>query len=194
MKIVKAEFVKGIVKMDQLPEDHLPQIAFAGRSNVGKSSLLNALLGRKNLVKVSGNPGKTREINLFNINDTFYFADLPGVGYAKISKTYRAQISRMLNNYLEKCESLTGLVYLVDIKTAGTSLDIETFNNLRSHEIPMMIVVTKMDKLKQKERKKQLDLIQKKFKLEAPPLCVSSLKKSGLDALWGQLLQAITPI
>lgn len=180
--------------MDQLPEDGLPQIAFAGRSNVGKSSLLNALLGRKGLVKVSGTPGKTREINLFNINDTFYFSDLPGIGYARISKTYRAQISKMLNNYLEKCESLTGLVYLIDIKTAGTQLDVETFKNLQSHGVPMMLVVTKMDKLNQKERKKQVDVIIKRFNLDQAPLCVSSLKKSGLNQLWGQLLQAITPV
>lgn len=194
MKIMKAEFVKGVVKMDQLPEDNWPQIAFAGRSNVGKSSLLNALLQRKNLVKVSGTPGKTREINFFNINDAFYFADLPGIGYAKISKTYRAQITKMLNNYLEKSESLTGIVYLVDMKTGGTQLDVETFSNLQSHGIPMLMVCTKMDKLNQKDRKKQLDHITKKFNLTEPPICVSSHKRLGLDKVWGQLLQAITPV
>lgn len=194
MKILKAEFVLGVVKMDQIPADPMPTIAFGGRSNVGKSSLLNALLGRKNLVKVSGTPGKTREINYFNINDTFFFADLPGIGYAKISKTYRAQISKMLNNFLEKAESLTGVVYLVDMKTAGTQLDVETFMNLKSHDVPVLLVCTKMDKLNQKDRRKQLDIITKKFNLQEPPICVSAHKKIGLDKVWGQLMQAITPI
>lgn len=194
MKILKAEFVLGVVKMDQIPTDPMPTIAFGGRSNVGKSSLLNALLGRKNLVKVSGTPGKTREISYFNINDTFFFADLPGIGYAKISKTYRAQISKMLNNFLEKAESLTGVVYLVDMKTAGTQLDVETFTNLKSHDVPVLLVCTKMDKLNQKDRRKQLDIITKKFNLQEPPICVSAHKKIGLDKVWGQLMQAITPI
>lgn len=193
MKIVSAEFVIGVVKMDQLPEDNIPQVAFAGRSNVGKSSLLNALLNRKNLVKVSGTPGKTREINFFLINKLFHLVDLPGIGYAKISKAYRKAISKTINNYLEHSKQLNGIVYLVDMKTGGTQLDVDTFSELIKSGLPVLMVCTKMDKLNQKERKKQLDHITKKFNLEIPPICVSAFKKTNLDQVWGQLLSAITP-
>ena len=175
-----------------MPQDGLPHIAFAGRSNVGKSSLQNALLGRKNLVRVSATPGKTREINFYLINKAFYFVDLPGIGYAKISKTQRASISKTLNGYLENSPTLIGLLYLIDIKTTGTSLDVETFGNLCSVDTPLLPVVTKLDKLNTKERNKNLLKIQEKFNLESSPLAVSSRTGKGLTLLWSHLSEAIT--
>ena len=192
MKILSANFIKGAVKFSQVPKDDLPHVVFAGRSNVGKSSIQNALLGRKKLVKVSATPGKTRELNFFLINEAFYFVDLPGIGYAKISKTKRDAISQSIQEYLDKCSNIKGIIYLVDIKTCGTKDDLEALEYLLQSNFPVMLIVTKKDKLSQKDQNKALKTIQNKFQLEDKPLAVSSLKKVGLDQVWNSILELIT--
>lgn len=191
MKILSAEFIKGIVHHKDAPEDGLPQIAFAGRSNVGKSSLLNALMKRKNLVRVSATPGKTREINFYKVNNAFHLVDLPGLGYAKISKTERANISKTLNGYISNSETLGGLVYLIDLKVCGTEIDLEMIDHLKKNDIPFLPICTKMDKLNTKDRNKNIAKVTEKFGFLEPPLMISSKTGKGLEKLWAELTEAI---
>lgn len=190
-KIVSAEFVKGSTSIKYLPEERLPQIAFLGRSNVGKSSLMNALMGRKDLVKVGRTPGKTREMNFFKVNNRFFLVDLPGVGFAKVSNSKRDQMSDFIRDYVEKCKDLKGLVYLVDVRHGGHAIDIETVENIRASGCPVLIVASKRDKANQSELSKGLRSIRENFGLEQNPLSVSSFKKFGLDALWQNILEAL---
>lgn len=186
-----AKFVKAAVNLKGLPEEHLPQIAFLGRSNVGKSSLMNTLMGQKKLVKISSTPGKTRELNFFKVNDEFFLVDLPGVGFAKVNNAKRDQMSDFIREYVEKCKDLKGLIYLVDIRHGGTPIDIETVENIRATGCPVLVVASKRDKVNQSELAKGLRDIQQRLDLDQKPLCVSSLKKTGLDELWTEILEAI---
>lgn len=189
--VTSAVFVTAAVNMKGLPEERLPQIAFLGRSNVGKSSLMNALMGKKGLVKVSSTPGKTREINFFKVNNQFFLVDLPGVGYAKVSASKSEQMSSAIRDYIDKCQDLKGLVYLVDIRHGGHDVDIQAVENIRAAGCPVLIVASKRDKVNQSELAKGLRSIKEKFGLDANPLCVSSLKKFGLDQLWTEILDAM---
>ncbi|WP_290747291.1 ribosome biogenesis GTP-binding protein YihA/YsxC [Fibrobacter sp. UBA4309] len=189
--IFSAEFVKSAVSLKGLPNERLPQVAFLGRSNVGKSSLLNALTGQKNLVKTSSTPGKTREINFFRINKAFFLVDLPGVGFAKVSNAKRDEMSDFIRDYVEKCKDLRGLVYLVDIRHGGTPIDIETVESIRATGCPVLVIASKRDKVNQSELAKNLKLIQERLSLPVKPLCVSSFKKNGLEPLWQEILDAI---
>jgi GTP-binding protein len=192
VKILSADFIIGAASPSQFPTDGLPQIAFAGRSNVGKSTLLNALMGRKKLVKTSARPGKTKEINFFLVNNAFYMVDLPGVGYAKLPKSDRERISRLLQRFLTGSPSLRGVVYLVDAQTGGTALDIETFNNLRELTVPALAIATKTDRLNAKEKREGLAHIAQVLELEQLPLCCSGKTGVGIEELWGELLQVVT--
>lgn len=191
MKITSAEFKIGAMSVSQVPDQGIPQIAFAGRSNVGKSSIQNALLGRKGLVKVSGTPGKTREINFFLVNQAFYFVDLPGLGYAKISKTMRDKLGTLITRYLEKATDLRAVIYLVDIKTGGTDLDIEAIQFLRENNIATLVVGTKMDRFNQKELAQAVRTTETRLQLTDPILAVSAHKNKNLDELWSHIQEAI---
>jgi len=191
MQIFSALFVKSAVDLKDLPEERLPQIAFLGRSNVGKSTLLNALMGEKNLVKTSATPGKTREINFFKVNEAFFLVDLPGVGFAKVSIKQRNLMADSIRNYIENAEDLRGVVYLVDIRHAGTAMDLLTVEELRKTGVPVLIVASKRDKVNQSELSKKKKLMQEKFDLPTPPITVSAVSKSGLDSLWFELLNVI---
>ncbi|MCQ2055208.1 MAG: ribosome biogenesis GTP-binding protein YihA/YsxC [Fibrobacter sp.] len=190
-EIRSAEFVKAAVNLKGLPSERLPQVAFLGRSNVGKSSLLNTLMGQKKLVKVSAAPGKTREINFFKVNNQFFLVDLPGVGFAKVSNAKRDEMSDFIREYVEKCKDLRGLVYLVDIRHGGTPIDIETVESIRNTGCPVLVIASKRDKVNQSECAKSLKQIQERLGLDSKPICVSSLKKTGLDALWQEILDAV---
>ena len=189
--VFSADFVVGATRLGQIPDDKLPHIAFLGRSNVGKSSVLSILMGKKGLVKISGTPGKTRELNFFLVNDAFYFVDLPGIGFAKVSISQRDKMADMIRDYVEKCDNLRGIVYLVDMRHAGTPLDVETVETLRSLGKPVLLVANKRDKLTQLEASKALKEIKARFGLDEPPLVVSALKKTGIEGLWNHLLEAI---
>lgn len=191
IQIFSALFVKSAVDLKDLPEERLPQIAFLGRSNVGKSTLLNALMGEKNLVKTSATPGKTREINFFKVNEAFFLVDLPGVGFAKVSIKQRDLMADSIRNYIENAEDLRGVVYLVDIRHTGTAMDLHTVEELRKTGVPVLIVASKRDKVNQSELSKNKKLIQEKFDLPTPPITVSAVSKFGLDSLWFELLNVI---
>jgi len=151
-----AVFIKSVYHLSDLPRDGKPQIAFAGRSNVGKSSLLNRLVGHKGLAKVSGTPGKTRCLNVFSVLDKYYFVDLPGYGFAKVSKTERAAWSKLTEQYLEGREGPTALVCLFDGRRTPNEVDIEWWAWLKIRGIPFLPVLTKADKLSGNGRQKSL--------------------------------------
>jgi GTP-binding protein len=156
MKISSAEFVKSVVEISQLPKLRLPEIAFAGRSNVGKSRLLNALTNKKKLAAISATPGKTQAINYFKINDRYYFVDLPGYGFAKVSKKMRAQWQTLIESYLIGSEQLCSVVVIIDARHKVSSLDIQMLEWLREKSIPPIVVATKADKLSSNQLVSQL--------------------------------------
>ena len=142
-------------------------------------------------LKISSTPGKTRELNFFKVNDEFFLVDLPGVGFAKVNNAKRDQMSDFIREYVEKCKDLKGLIYLVDIRHGGTPIDIETVESIRATGCPVLVVASKRDKVNQSELAKGLRDIQQRLDLDQKPLCVSSLKKTGLDELWTEILEAI---
>ena len=141
-------FVKSVYKTSQLPEPDLPEIAFAGRSNVGKSSLINKLLNRRKLVKVSSRPGKTQSLNFFQAAGQLYLVDLPGYGYAKVSRKLRNDWQGLISSYLLNRPTLCCVVVIVDIRHETKALDLELVSWLRGGQIPFLVVYTKIDKLK----------------------------------------------
>jgi GTP-binding protein len=159
MKIKEVEFVKSAIKPSQYPEYDFPEIGFAGRSNVGKSSLINTLIQRKSLVKTSSKPGCTQLINFFLVNQDLSFVDLPGYGYAKVSKKIRAQWQPMVERYLSNRTSLLGLVLLIDIRRDPGKEEFDLVRWLESHETPYIIILTKADKLSRTKQAKRLTLI-----------------------------------
>lgn len=147
MKILSAKFIKSIVDVNQIPEPRYPEIAFAGRSNVGKSSLINTLLNRKKLALTSSSPGKTRLINFFDVNESLYLVDLPGYGFAKVSKAERKNWKRMIELYITGSAHLKGIIHLIDCKVGPTQLDLEMIDWLHHLQKPVLIVATKADKI-----------------------------------------------
>lgn len=185
MKINKSELETVAVKPVQYPADDLPEIAFAGRSNVGKSSLLNLITGRKALARVSGNPGKTRTINFYRCNDRFRIVDLPGYGYAKVSKSESAKWGEMMEAYLEGRENLIKVVQLVDMRHKPSEQDVQMYEYLKYHELDGIVVATKADKLGTNEKQKAIKLIEDTFGMDENDIVIpiSSLKKTGDEDL-----------
>lgn len=185
MKIKKADIETVAVKPSQYPSTDLKEIAFAGRSNVGKSSLLNTLTNRKNLARVSGNPGKTRTINFFNINDEFRIVDLPGYGYAKVSKSISESWGEMMENYLSGRPNLLKVVQLVDIRHEPSKQDVEMYNYLKHYGLDGIVVATKADKISRNQMAKHTKMIRQTLQMSADDIVIpiSSLKKTGQDQL-----------
>ena len=185
MIIKKAELETVSVKKSQYPEENVPEIAFAGRSNVGKSSLLNLLTNRKSLARVSGAPGKTRTINFYRINDAFRIVDLPGYGYAKISKSVSENWGDMMEEYFQNRQGLKKVVQLVDIRHAPSAQDVQMYEYLRHYGLDGLIVATKADKVSRNEMQKCMKTIRQTLKLGPEDLVipVSALKRQGHDNL-----------
>ncbi len=180
MNIVKADFIISNTDLAKCPKPDRPEFAFIGRSNVGKSSLINMLANKKELAKTSSTPGKTQLINHFNINDNMYWVDLPGYGYAKVAKTQRAAWKKMIYNYLEQRENLICLFVLIDSRHSPQAVDLEFIANLGQRGIPFTILFTKSDKSKQAEVQKNISTFNKKLLEqweELPPQIVTSAKK-----------------
>lgn len=156
MKIVTTDFIKSVYNPAECPHDRLPHIAFAGRSNVGKSSLVNSLLNRKKLARVSQSPGKTQALNFFLINKSFYFVDLPGYGYAKVPKSISKGWRELVENYLLNCDQLCGIIVILDIRHPLSPLDFQLLNWLHVQRIPICVVGTKADKLSGNALQRQL--------------------------------------
>jgi GTP-binding protein len=187
MKIRSAEFVKGSTTVSHCPEPLLPEFAFIGRSNVGKSSLINMLTNRKGLAKVSQTPGKTRQINHFRLNDDWFIADLPGYGFAKVPKSERAGIDRMIRDYLLKRENLRVTFLLIDSRHAPQKADLEFMQWMYKQEVPFIILFTKTDKLShsqaQAARKKYRDALSE-FIADVPEFIPTSvITSAGKDEI-----------
>ncbi|MBR0374082.1 MAG: YihA family ribosome biogenesis GTP-binding protein [Mogibacterium sp.] len=190
MKITKSELEAVAARRSQYPAPGLPEIAFAGRSNVGKSSLLNLLTGRKGLAKVSGSPGKTRTINFYKINDAFRIVDLPGYGFAKVARSETEKWGEMIESYLTDREDLVKVVQLVDIHHAPSAQDVQMYDFLKYYGLDGIVVATKADKVSGNERQRSIATIRKSLGLrkEDKVFPVSALKRTGheelLDAIW----------
>lgn len=195
MKIKQAEFVGVFVDMDQLPADQLPEVAIVGRSNVGKSSLINRIANRKNLAKSSSTPGKTRTINYYRFNQSWYLVDLPGYGFAKVSRTEKARWGKMIEKYLAGRNTLRGVILLVDIRHSPSQEDRMMKDWLEHHQLPFMVVATKADKLSRAAQQKNLAMIRKELQLpvEQLPLGFSSANGAGVEELLQSLEEIMTP-
>lgn len=185
MRIIRSELEAVAVRPNQYPNANLDEIAFVGRSNVGKSSLLNLLTNRKSLARVSGNPGKTRTINFYLINGEFRFVDLPGYGYAKVSKSITADWDRMMDDFFKQRKNLRRVVQLVDIRHEPSKLDIQMYEYLRSYGLDGLVCATKADKISGNQKQKNLSVIRKSLNLgkDDKIVAVSTLKKTGHDVL-----------
>ncbi len=193
MKIYSAEYLKSIADDRHVPADGYPHIAFAGRSNVGKSSLINTLLTRKKLALVSSTPGKTRTINFFLINRSFYFVDLPGYGFAKVSKSIYHSWQGLITGYLQNNPSLRLLIMLTDIRHAVTEKDLQLLEWLTVFHINYIVVATKSDKLSGNKLFQQTVYMKKQlspFK-DAGLLPFSSVTGQGKEKLWTEIIQAL---
>ncbi len=189
MIIKKAELEAVAVKKNQYPEDTLAEIAFAGRSNVGKSSLLNLLTGRKALARVSGSPGKTRTINFYRINELFRIVDLPGYGYARVSKSVSENWGEMMEEYFQNRKGLKKVVQLVDIRHEPSKQDVQMYEYLRHYGMDGLVVATKSDKVSRNEIQKCIKTIRQTLRLSPEDLVipVSALKRQGCDELWKEI-------
>lgn len=192
MKILSAEFVRSCVRADHFPGDRLPELACAGRSNVGKSSLINSLLQRRGLAKVSGTPGKTRVLNFFRVTTSdpgaksFYLVDLPGYGYAKVSASIRAQWGPMIEQYLAGRSALRGILLLIDARHVQNQ-DRRAVEWIRELGCPCILVATKADKLSRNARAKQFAAIRRDLGVpdQVPCVAYSSVTHEGRETLWG---------
>lgn len=191
MKILSAEFVTSAVKADQYPELRHPEIAFAGRSNVGKSSLINVLVNRKRLVKTSSTPGRTQLVNFFDINEAITFVDLPGYGYAKAPKRVVREWGPMVERYLAERRSLKGALLLIDIRRSPREDEFNLVEWFRAHGIPFRVVLTKSDKFSNNKRQGNVARIARELGMKSSELIpFSALSRSGRDDVW----QAITDL
>lgn len=195
MQIKKAEFVSSFVDIKSLPQDKLPEIALVGRSNVGKSSLINKVVNRKNLAKSSSTPGKTRMLNYYIINDTWYMVDLPGYGFAKVSKTEREKWGKMIEKYLSSREQLRGVIQLLDIRHPPSDNDILMKEWMEHHELPILLVATKTDKVSRNEKQKNLAVIKKTLQLnqEQSLITFSAQSGEGVDEVKTALAEILSP-
>ncbi|MDC1080512.1 ribosome biogenesis GTP-binding protein YihA/YsxC [Flavobacteriaceae bacterium] len=188
MKVTSSEFVISNTDLSKCPNERIPEYAFIGRSNVGKSSLINTLCERKNLAKTSGRPGKTQLINHFKINKSWYLVDLPGYGYARTSKTSKKAFQKLITTYFEKRKQLVSAFVLIDIRHDPQPIDLEFMEWLGNQYIPFAIVFTKADKEKPSALKRKTEAyIQKMLDdvwEETPPYFItSSLRKTGAEEL-----------
>ncbi|OPJ60295.1 ribosome biogenesis GTP-binding protein YihA/YsxC [Clostridium oryzae] len=196
MLIKQCEFITSAVKRTQYPIDNRPEIAFVGRSNVGKSSIINALTMRKNLAKVGNTPGKTRLINFFLINNEFYLVDLPGYGYAKVSKVERKKWGEIIEEYLTQRENLKKVVLLVDSRHKPTEDDILMLNWIRHYGYNVTVVATKIDKLTKNELRKNESIIRETLKIDKEELYFFSSttrvdREKLVDNLFDDVLETV---
>lgn len=186
MKVNQSEFIISAVRPEQYPEDGLPEIALAGRSNVGKSSLINRLINRKNLARTSSTPGKTQQLNYYKINQDLYFVDFPGYGYAKVSKEQRFAWGKMMEKYLLGREELKLVMQMVDMRHEPSKDDKMMNEWLRHHGLPLVVVATKMDKIPKTRRAKHIKVIKEALDLRPGDLFVPFSSEEGLgkEELW----------
>ena len=187
MRIHSVEFLLSASTKRQFPAETLPEIAFAGRSNVGKSTLINSLLNRKKLVKTSATPGKTQLINFFKVNEKFYFVDLPGYGYAKVPESVRCKWKNLVEAYLSERKNLRNVVLIIDSRHSPTIQDRQLLEWLKYFQRPSLIVASKIDKLKRGQVKNHLQKIKNNLSIESTPLGHSSMQYGSREEIWKKL-------
>lgn len=190
-KIHKAQFMLCAAWKSQWPENDLPEICLAGRSNVGKSSFINTITNHSKLAKVSGTPGKTRTLNFFNINDELRLVDVPGYGYAKVNDKIKESFGDMLDTYLRERDVLKGLVLIVDYRHKPTHDDKMMYDYAKHYHIPVIVVATKEDKLKRNDLKKNEKIIKDTLGFDKNDIFLrfSSLNKVGIDKVWERIIE-----
>jgi len=193
MKILKAELERVAVSKNQYPKDDLLEIAFVGRSNVGKSSFINSMVNRKNLAKTSSKPGKTRTINFYNINNELRFVDLPGYGYAKVSMKEREKWGKIIEEYLNTRENLIEVILLVDIRHEPTELDVIMYNWIKSYNFKGLVIATKADKISKGKYQKHIKLIKNRLGVDDANLIIpySAVDKLNSQKVW-QIIKDLT--
>ncbi len=190
MKIRSSEIVISAVNKSQYPNEGIPEIAMVGRSNVGKSSTINTLLNRRNFARVSQTPGKTRTINFYLINKEFFFVDLPGYGYAKISKSEKEKWGAIMERYLKDRNELCAIFLLVDIRHEPTSDDVLMYEWIKHFGYDCVVIATKSDKISRGNYQKHISIIRKKLNMDKNEkvIPISSLKKTGVEDVWNEII------
>ena len=186
MEVHNVDLTISAVRPDQYPKTNYPEVALVGRSNVGKSSLTNVLINRRNFAHTSSQPGKTQTLNFYAVEDQLYFVDVPGYSYAKVSKKERERFGQMIEQYLTQRDQLRGAILLVDGRHAPTADDVSMYQWLQYYHIPTLVVATKIDKVKGNTWNRQESLIKKTLGLAAGDQLVlfSAVNKTGKDAVW----------
>jgi GTP-binding protein len=189
MKVTSSNIVISAVKPEQYPETELPEFALAGRSNVGKSSFINKMLGRKGLARISSKPGKTQTLNFYLINEILHFVDVPGYGYAKVSKSERAAWGRMIETYITSRSQLKAVIQIVDLRHPPSKDDVMMYDFLKHHEIPCIIIATKADKIPKGKWQKHLKVTRETLDFDKNDhmLLFSSETGAGKDEAWALL-------
>ncbi|WP_086427587.1 ribosome biogenesis GTP-binding protein YihA/YsxC [Staphylococcus cornubiensis] len=177
------------VKPEQYPELDLPEVALSGRSNVGKSTFINSMIGRKNMARTSQQPGKTQTLNFFNIDNQLIFVDVPGYGYAKVSKKQREAFGKMIETYITTREALKLVIQLVDLRHPPTEDDVLMYDFLKYYDIPTLIIATKEDKIPKGKVQKHIKMIKEKLELESGDQIISysSIEKKKQDQIWAAI-------
>lgn len=193
MKVNQAEFIISAVGPKQYPEDALPEIALAGRSNVGKSSFINKMLNRKSLARTSSKPGKTQTLNFFKINNIFYFVDVPGYGFARVSKTEKEKWGNMIEEYFTSRKELKTAIQLIDVRHPPTKDDQAMYSFLKYYEIPVIIIATKVDKISKGQWQKHEKIVRETLQMDKADSLVlfSSETGQGKDEAWKMILERI---
>lgn len=186
MKVVSSEIVISAVKPEQYPDTDLPEFALAGRSNVGKSSFINKMLNRKGLARISSKPGKTQTLNFYLINEVLHFVDVPGYGYAKVSKSERAAWGKMIETYITTRQQLKAVVLIVDLRHPPSKDDVVMYDFLKHYEIPCVIIATKADKIPKGKWQKHLKIVRDTLDIDKndPMVLFSSETGLGKDEAW----------
>lgn len=181
-----ADILLSATNKSHYPQDDIPEVALAGRSNVGKSSFINTMLNRKNLARTSGKPGKTQLLNFFNIDDKLRFVDVPGYGYARVSKKEREKWGKMIEEYLTSRENLRAVISLVDLRHEPSADDVQMYEFLKYYEIPVILVATKADKIPRGKWNKHESMIKKKLDFDKTDTFIifSSVNKTGVEEAW----------
>lgn len=191
IKSVELEKVCGVTSV--IPENDKPEIAFAGKSNVGKSSLINALINRKSLARTSSQPGKTQTINFYNVNDEIYYVDLPGYGYASVSKEVKAKWGKLIERYLHQSKQLQCVFLLIDIRHEPSNNDVEMYEWILANGFYPIIIATKLDKIKRSQVQKNIKVIKQKLRVEPETIIIpfSAQTKQGREEIW-DIIEQIT--
>ncbi|WP_079530431.1 ribosome biogenesis GTP-binding protein YihA/YsxC [Halobacillus hunanensis] len=191
MKVNQAEIIISAASKKQYPKEPIPEIALAGRSNVGKSSFINKMIQRKNLARTSSKPGKTQTLNFYRINEKFHFVDVPGYGYAKVSKKERAKWGKMMEEYFAERDQLRAAALVIDSRHKPTEDDCLMYDYLKHFELPVMVIATKLDKIKKGQRNKQLKIINETLEMESDDVLIpfSSETGEGKDLAWTTMLE-----